>query len=304
MICLRRMARSGDNGGARGSSHSWPASGTACGQDRALPGSRHPPQRRGDAASRSWHAPRTVSAGAASSRARAGCRATPYGRDPGSQGWSPDRAGSWAVRSGRVLAVDRSWGAATTSFSSMIVAGTADVGVQDRRIVRGVWRRSGLEPMLEDGGDALVGERTDLDRAGGDRLRSGGINAPIETQDAKACTEPLLRMWPSSQDGDDQRLGVGADRPRLALEALRAPLGIEPVRARHVVGQGAVPWAAIASGVRGNALTAMEHFHRAFGQPCLDLLADQGVWDGVKEPGDFDVIVDSDPGKRPFSKLV
>ena len=62
---------------------------------------------------------------------------------------------------------------------------------------RGAWRRSGLEPVLEDGGDALVIERADLDRAGGDRLRSGGINAPIETQDAKACAEPLLRMWPS-----------------------------------------------------------------------------------------------------------
>ena len=86
-------------------------------------------------------------------------------------------------------------------------------------MVRVAWRRSGLEPVLEDGGDALVVERTDLDRAGGDRLRSGGINAPIETQDTKACTEPLLRMWPSGQHGDDQRRGVGTDCPRLALEA-------------------------------------------------------------------------------------
>ena len=186
----------------------------------------------------------------------------------------------------------------------MVVAGTANVGVQDRRIVRGARRRSGLEPVLEDGGDALVIERADLDRTGGDRLRSGGINAPIETQDAKAGTEALLRMWPSGQHGDDQRLGVGTDRPSLALEAFGVPLGVEPVRARHVVGQGAVPWAAIASGVRGNALTAVEHLHRALGQPCLDLLADQTVRDGVEEPGGFDVIVDADPGKCPIGILV
>jgi hypothetical protein len=119
----------------------------------------------------------------------------------------------------------------------MVVAGTADVGVQDpRSVVRGIQRRSGLEPVLEDGGDALIVERPNFHRAGGDCLRSGRINAAIKAQDAKACAEPLLRVWPSSQHGDDQCLGVGTDRPRLILEAFRVPLGIEPMRARHVVG--------------------------------------------------------------------
>jgi hypothetical protein len=36
--------------------------------------------------------------------------------------------------------------------------------VQDRRAVRGARRRLDLEPVLEDGGDALVVERADLDR--------------------------------------------------------------------------------------------------------------------------------------------
>src|ERR1700757_1115718 len=143
--------------------------------------------------------------------------------------------------------------------------------------------------MLEDGGDAPVIERADLDRAGGDRLRANGVDAPIETQDAQACAEPLLRMWPSGQHGDDQRLGMRTDRPRLALEAFGAPLGVEPMCTRHMVGQGTVPRTAVASGVCGNALTAVKHFHGAFGQPYLDLLADQGVRDGVEEPGDFDM---------------
>ena len=111
-------------------------------------------------------------------------------------------------------------------------------------------------------------------------------------------------MWPPGQHGDDQRLGVGTDRASLALEALGVPFGIQPVRARHVVGQGAMPWAAIAPGVCRNTLTAVEHLHRALGQPCLNLLADQGVRDGVEEPSDLDVIVDANPGKRPFGVLV
>ena len=35
----------------------------------------------------------------------------------------------------------------------------------------------------------------------------------------------------------------------------------------------------------------------------LNLLADQGVRDGVEEPSDLDVIVDANPGKRPFGVL-
>ena len=121
----------------------------------------------------------------------------------------------WPCPPGRARAGGRSSDAAATSFSSMVVAGTADIGVQDRRAVRGARRRLGLEPMLEDGGDTLVIERAaaDLDRgADGDRLRSDGINAAIEAQDAEASAEALLRMWPPGQHGDDQRLGVGTDR--------------------------------------------------------------------------------------------
>ena len=39
-------------------------------------------------------------------------------------------------------------------------------------------------------------------------------------------------------------------------------------------------------------------------QPCLNLLADQGVRDGVEEPSDLDVIVDANPGKRPFGGVL
>ena len=108
--------------------------------------------------------------------------------------------------------------------------------------------------MLDDGGDALVIERADLDCSGRDRLSPDSINAAVETQDAEAGAEPLLRVWPPGQHGDDQRLGIGTDRAGLALEAFGVPLGVQPMRARHVVGQGAVPRTAIAARVCGNAL--------------------------------------------------
>jgi hypothetical protein len=97
---------------------------------------------------------------------------------------------------------------------NVVVAGAAGVGVQDRRSVRGVLRCLALEPVLEDGGDALVIERADLHCAGGDRLRSGGIDAAIEAQDAEAGTKPLLRMWPSGQH---------APKPVLSYRAVTWP---------------------------------------------------------------------------------
>jgi hypothetical protein len=49
------------------------------------------------------------------------------------------------------------------------------------------------------------------------------------------------------------------------------------MRAWHVVGVGAVPAAAIAALVSGDALAAMEDFDRAAGGPEIDLLTDQAV---------------------------
>ena len=92
----------------------------------------------------------------------------------------------------------------------MVVAGTADVGVQDRRAVRGERRRLAIEPVLDDGGDALVIERADLDCSDRDSLGPSSIDAAIYFLDAEAGPEPLLRFSPPGQYGDDERLGIGA----------------------------------------------------------------------------------------------
>jgi hypothetical protein len=69
--------------------------------------------------------------------------------------------------------------------------------MQDRCAVRGTLRRSGLEPIRKDGGDALVIERADLDRPSGDRFRTVSCDAAVEAQDAEAGTKALFRMGPS-----------------------------------------------------------------------------------------------------------
>src|ERR1019366_6334828 len=84
----------------------------------------------------------------------------------------------------------------------MVVAGAADVVVQQRRAVRGARRRCLVEPVLEDRGDRGVGQRADLDGAQADRLGPGGIDAAEQPQHAETGTEALFGMRPASQHGD------------------------------------------------------------------------------------------------------
>src|ERR1039458_3478945 len=61
----------------------------------------------------------------------------------------------------------------------MVVAGAADVLVQQGRAVRGLRRRQPVGPVFEDGCHRGVGQRADFDRAQADRLdRPDAILAP------------------------------------------------------------------------------------------------------------------------------
>ena len=99
------------------------------------------------------------------------------------------------------------------------------------------------------------------------------------------------------QDGDDEPLRLGADLAGPTFEAGGRPLGVVAVGARHVLGIGAVPLAAMAPIVGSDALAAMEHLDRAGGEPDLDLLADQRVGHRVEEAGGLDITVEIDPGQ-------
>ena len=111
-------------------------------------------------------------------------------------------------------------------------------------------------------------------------------------------------MRPAGQHGDDQPLGVRSDDTRLALQPFRRPFAIAPVRARHMLGLGAVPRSAVTPGMGGDAFAAVEHLDRAGRGAGVHLLADQGVRHRVEKALDLDVVVDADAGEAPLGILV
>ena len=84
-------------------------------------------------------------------------------------------------------------------FSSVEVAGAADVFVQQRRTVRGLrWRRL-VEPVFEDRSDTGVSQNADFDGATADRLRPRRVKAAEQPQHPKTGAKPLFRMRPARQ---------------------------------------------------------------------------------------------------------
>ena len=61
-----------------------------------------------------------------------------------------------------------------------------------------------------------VGQRADLDGAEADALGPNRIDAAKQPQYAEAGANPLFRMRPTGQHGEDQRLGVRPDVACLA----------------------------------------------------------------------------------------
>ena len=177
------------------------------------------------------------------------------------------------------------------------IASAADVGVQQRRAVRGLRRRRLVEPVFEDRGDGGVGQRADLHRAQADRFGPGSIKAAEQAQHTKAGAKALFRMRPAGHHGDDQSFGVRPDAAGVTLQAFRRPFGITPVCTWHVLRLGAVPRSAVASGMGGYALAAMEHLNRPRRGAGVHLLANQAVRHRVQKALDFNVIVDTDAGK-------
>lgn len=136
----------------------------------------------------------------------------------------------------------------------MEVAGTAQVDVVDDG--GGFFDGGSSEPIGEDRGDALVGESTDLERPRRGGFGPTGGEVSVEAQHAEASAEALFGMGPVGQDGDDQTLGVRADRGRPSTEAVGLPLGVAAMSARHLIGIGAVPTPAPSVLMGGDALAA------------------------------------------------
>src|ERR1700688_4083594 len=108
----------------------------------------------------------------------------------------------------------------------MVVAGSADVGVEDRdgmgwRPVRGL----AIELVVEDRAHRAVGQRADLDSARHRRFETLGAERPDQAHDAEAGTEALFGGWPTLQDQLAQRRRRRADRGGLLADALDGPVG-------------------------------------------------------------------------------
>src|SRR5512134_3558574 len=130
-----------------------------------------------------------------------------------------------------------------SDISSVEIAGAAQVGVlQD-----GGWLRVaggfGGQAVGQDGGNALAGERADLEGARRDRLSARGGEIAQQAQNSEAGPKALLRVRAMRQNGRDQSFRLRADRSRPAAEALRGPVGIAPVGTGHMVRVGAMPTA-------------------------------------------------------------
>ncbi len=155
--------------------------------------------------------------------------------------------------------------------SSIVVAGTTQIGVIEERGGRIVFGGCVVGIAGEHGGDAPAIEDAQFDSAGGDRFEAGGIDAAIGAQNAEASTEPLFGMRPAGEHGADQFLGVGSDLAGPTVEPIRRPLGVAPMRAGHVVGVRPMLAAHVAALMDRDALAAMECLDRARGDANLEL---------------------------------
>src|SRR5271165_885369 len=143
-------------------------------------------------------------------------------------------------------------------FLSMVVAGTAQIGVVEERGWMAVLGGSGVTFAGEEGGDALAIEDAQFDGAGRHRFDADRIEAAIGAQNAKAGAEPLFGMRPAGEHGADQAFGVRPDLAGPPAEPIRRPFRVAPVGAGHMVGVRAVLAAHGASLMDADALAPME----------------------------------------------
>ncbi len=83
----------------------------------------------------------------------------------------------------------------------MVVAGTADVGVEHRNSVgaRPLWGLA-IELVVEYRTHRAVGQRADLDGVYRRRFETIGAEWPEQTNDTQAGAEALFRVRPALQD--------------------------------------------------------------------------------------------------------
>ena len=145
----------------------------------------------------------------------------------------------------------------------MVVARTADVGMEDRRAVRQLVHGLSIELVVEDGTDRSVGKRADLDGARGGSFQT--CNTERWAHDAEARSETLPGMRSALQDQLTERGSCRPDEGGVCADTADDPVGITAMTERHVrmLAMFAV---AASSHVHGNALASGEDLHGAPGR--------------------------------------
>src|SRR5271163_4814452 len=166
---------------------------------------------------------------------------------------------------------------------SMVVTGAAQIGVLEQRGGRLFPSDSFVGLAGEQRGDALAIEDAEFEGSGRHRFEPGRIDAAIGVQNAQTGAKPLFGMRPAGENGADQALGIGSDLAGPTAEPIRRPLGVTPMRTRHVLRVRAVLAAHVAALVDRDALAAMEYLDRSLGDANLDLGANERVRNRVEK---------------------
>src|SRR6516162_9825464 len=111
----------------------------------------------------------------------------------------------------------------------MVVARLADVGVEQRDLVDGRWRRTSVELVIEDRAHRAIGQGADLDGSGRGGFEASGAKRPHQADDAQTGAEALFGMRPTLQDQIAKASGGRADRSGSAANAFNGPIGVAPV---------------------------------------------------------------------------
>src|SRR5438552_17516179 len=105
----------------------------------------------------------------------------------------------------------------STAFSSVVIARSADIGVEDRHAIGG-WPLCGLaiELVVEDGAHRAVGQGADLDCPRGGGFEAIGAEPPHQPHDAEASAEAPRGGGPALPGQLAQPRGGSAGRKGLA----------------------------------------------------------------------------------------
>src|SRR5215472_10130780 len=107
-------------------------------------------------------------------------------------------------------------------------------------------------------------------------------------------------MRPRLQDQSRELGRAGANCRGIAKDPFNGPLGVAPMRTRHMLGDGRVPAPPGAAQVHGDTFAFAEQLDSVSGNASVELLADQTMRHRIIMPVDVDMVVQPNPPDPPL----